>query len=116
RMRYGAEPLGYHATVWLLHAACVWAVFLLARRLMPHATAVLGASLFAVFPLHPECVGWIAGRNDILAGLFCALAAAVWLDAVRGISDSAPAGGGRGGSRDPRREGPGAPEERTGAI
>src|SRR5262249_40185943 len=29
-----------------------------------------------------ECVGWIAGRNDILAGLFSALAAAIFLAAL----------------------------------
>jgi tetratricopeptide (TPR) repeat protein len=79
---YGSEPFGYHLTVLLLHAAAAWAVYALARRIASPLAAVLGASLFAVFPASAECVGWIAGRNDILAGLFSALAAAVFLAAV----------------------------------
>jgi tetratricopeptide (TPR) repeat protein len=79
---YGKDPFGYHLTVWLLHAAAAWAVYALARRMTSPSAAVLGASLFAVFPASAECVGWIAGRNDILAGLFSALAAAVFLAAA----------------------------------
>src|SRR6185436_9974653 len=55
------------------------AVWALARRIASPAAAALGGSLFAVFPASAECVGWIAGRNDILAGLFSAVAGAVFL-------------------------------------
>src|SRR4029450_3446040 len=79
---YGSEPFGYPLTVLLLHAAAAWAVYALARRIASPLAAVLGASLFAVFPASAGGVGWIAGRNDILAGLFSALAAAVFLAAV----------------------------------
>jgi len=82
RALYGSAPFGYHLTVWLLHASAAFAVYALARRIASPAAAVLGASLFAVFPLGAECVGWIAGRNDILAGLFSALAAAAFLSAA----------------------------------
>lgn len=82
RALYGSEPFGYHLTVLLLHAAAAWAVYAFARRITTRRGAVLGASLFAVYPASAECVGWIAGRNDILAGLFSALAAAVFLAGV----------------------------------
>src|SRR5207249_9439863 len=82
RALYGSEPFGYHLTVLLLHAAAAWAVYALARRITTRAGAVLEASLFAVYPASAECVGWIAGRNDIVAGLFSALSAAVFLAAA----------------------------------
>ena len=76
----GRDPAGYHRTVWILHALCAGAVYLLGIRLVrPHAAA-LGASIFAVFPLSAESVGWISGRSDVLATLFGVLAAALALD------------------------------------
>src|SRR5258705_12233216 len=92
RALYGREPLGFHLTVWLLHGLTSYAVYLMARRLLPAASAVLAASLFAVFPLHPECVGWIAGRTDVVATLFCVLAATLFLEASRGTRGETGAG------------------------
>lgn len=78
RALYGTDPFGYHLTVLLLHAAVSYSVFLLGTRWMSPARATLGGSLFAVFPLHAECVGWIAGRTDVLASLFGVLAVALF--------------------------------------
>lgn len=82
RAIYGTNPFGFHLTVWLLHAATAYAVFLLAKRLLEPSYATLAGALFAVFPLNTECVAWIAGRNDILAGLFGTLATAAFLKGV----------------------------------
>ena len=79
---WGAEPFGYHLTVYLLHAASAWAVWALARRIAGPTAAVLAGSLFAVFPASAECVGWIAGRKDIFAGLFSAIAGGLFLAAL----------------------------------
>src|SRR5262249_33504361 len=79
---YRSEPFGYHLTVLLLHAAAAWGVYAFARRIASRPAAVLGASLFAVYPASAECVGWIAGRHDLLAGPLSALAAAIFLAAL----------------------------------
>lgn len=79
RALYGSDPYGYHATVWILHAVAVFAVYRLGKELVGGPASVLGGALFAVFPLHPECVAWIAGRTDVLMTLFCALAAAIYV-------------------------------------
>jgi tetratricopeptide (TPR) repeat protein len=72
-------PAGYHATAWILHALACVAVFLLARAFLDPWGASLAASLFAVWPVQAEAVGWISARTDILALLFAALAASLWV-------------------------------------
>src|SRR5206468_153749 len=89
RTLYGRDPRGFHRTVWLLHGLCAGAVFLLGiQMLKPHAAA-LGASLFAVFPLSAEPVGWIAGRSDVLATLLAVLATIL---AIRAQAVAVPSG------------------------
>src|SRR5882757_3915345 len=66
------QPLGYHITNILFHAASSIMVFLLARTLFGGA---LGASLFAgllfsVHPAHSEAVSWISGRADPICTSF----------------------------------------------
>ena len=91
---HGHRPFGFHLTVWLLHGACALALYGLAVRLLAPPAAALGASLFAASPLHAEAVGWIAGRSDVLATLFGAVAVALALGGAR--RDENGGGAGRG--------------------
>lgn len=70
------NPIGYHLTNILIHAACSVLVFLIANAVFKSFRlgndllgAFLSALLFAVHPLHAEAVSWIAGRVDS----FCTL-------------------------------------------
>jgi Flp pilus assembly protein TadD len=64
----GPAPLGYHLGNVLLHAITSLLVLALGRRLgLSLAAATLGATLFAVHPLHVEVVANVAGRKDALA-------------------------------------------------
>jgi hypothetical protein len=76
-----------HATNAILHAVntvLLWG--LVAQKLAP-GRAWLAAALFAVHPIHPESVAWVAGRIDVLALTFMLLAlrllrAAPWAAAL----------------------------------
>ncbi|MBI3811463.1 MAG: hypothetical protein HY283_04570, partial [Nitrospirae bacterium] len=75
RWIWGADPFGFHLTVYLAHVLTVvlfyFCICLLLRLYQKEeAIALLAASLFAVHPIHVEAVAWIAGRNDILMALF----------------------------------------------
>ena len=64
-------PFGYHLTNVALHALASVAAFHLARvllRSIPSAAAV--GLIFAVHPIHTEPVTNLAGRAEVLAGLF----------------------------------------------
>jgi protein O-mannosyl-transferase len=85
---WGMNPLGYHATSLLIHAANAAFVFVLARRLLRSGwtdvsdaridiAASLGALLFAVHPLRVESVAWATERRDVLS-LFFFLLATLW--------------------------------------
>lgn len=67
----GAGPFGFHAVNVLLHAAVAALAWLAIRRMGTHyGTALLGALLFAVLPVHTEAVANVAGRAELLAALF----------------------------------------------
>lgn len=70
--------LGHIVAVALHAGACLalWRV-LLGLRLAP-ATALLGAALFAVHPVHPETVAWVTSLGD-LGGATCAWGATALL-------------------------------------
>jgi tetratricopeptide (TPR) repeat protein len=73
----GSGPMGFHIVNVLLHAcvtALAWSVL---RRAGTHyGTALLGALIFAVLPIHTEAVANVAGRAELLAALFVL---AAWL-------------------------------------
>lgn len=72
----GFKPSVFHGTNLLLHVLCVWALYFLIRRIAgDRAGAFLSALLFAVHPSHVEAVTWLVGRAELLACLFCLLAA-----------------------------------------
>ena len=63
----------------LLHAINVILVFLVSEKVSKHysisnrSLPLVAALLFAVHPIATESVNWIAGRTDLLAGLFLLL-------------------------------------------
>src|SRR5262249_48983466 len=81
----GLEPFGYHLLNVLLHAANGALVFLLIRRYTKHEYLSLAAALlFIVHPVHVEAVSQIAGRTELLAGVFCLLSWFSYINKERG--------------------------------
>ncbi len=87
---WGLNPLGYHLTNLLLHAASAAACFLVARRLLhrevpdaraglPSTAAAAAALFFALHPLRVESVAWATERRDVLSGLLLLLAVLAYL-------------------------------------
>jgi tetratricopeptide (TPR) repeat protein len=70
------DPMGYHLTNVVLHASATITLFFLVLALLrggggrANATALFAALLFAAHPVQTESVAWVAGRNDVLLGLF----------------------------------------------
>src|SRR2546428_2582737 len=80
---WGMNPVGYHLTNLLLHAANAVVFFFVVRRLLTRAlpspserghTLALSAGfaslVFAIHPLRVESVAWATERRDVLSGLF----------------------------------------------
>lgn len=91
RAMWGDDPLGFHLTNVLLHAAGAALLYLLARRLKlggarSEAPAVLAALFWAVHPLRVESVAWVTERRDVLCGVLALGAALAY---VRGLEDAA---------------------------
>src|SRR5437667_5560541 len=89
---WGMNPVGYHLTSLLLHAANAVVFYFLVRRLLTLAllpppergralavSAGFAALVFAVHPLRVESVAWATERRDVLSGLFYLLALLVYL-------------------------------------
>jgi len=74
----------YHITNFLLHLLTAFLIFLILQKLNYTVfTALIGALVFAVNPIHINAVGWIAGRGDLLAGFFSAAALYVFLHFIK---------------------------------
>lgn len=74
--QHGLEPYYYHFDSVMLHIVATFTAFLFVRVLTRSAVAAgIAALLFAVHPMRVESVTWIAGRKDILYGMFYLLAA-----------------------------------------
>ena len=67
----GARPIVMHLANILFYAALCWAVFALARRIIPLVAAWIAAALFAVHPVHVESVANLVGQAEITAALAC---------------------------------------------
>src|SRR6059036_79209 len=91
---WGMNPLGYHLTNLLLHAANAAVFFFVVRRILTlalpspsergHALAVaagFAALVFAIHPLRVESVAWVTERRDVLSGLFYLSAILMYLRA-----------------------------------
>jgi len=80
RAWWGANPVGFHLTNLLIHAATAVGVASLMSRLgLRWRWAVFGGCLFAINPVHAETVGWIVGRCDGIATLGAVVALAAHL-------------------------------------
>ena len=90
---WGLDPVAYHRTNVLLHAANAGLLFLVARRMIravnPRYTdrilavgAAFAALLWALHPLRVESVAWVNERRDVLCGLFYLLALLSYLKAA----------------------------------
>ena len=72
---WGERPSGYHLTNLFLHALASGMVLLLLLRLgSRRITALAGALLFAMHPIHVANVSWISGRTDLLCAVFLLVA------------------------------------------
>jgi tetratricopeptide (TPR) repeat protein len=68
---FAEEPFGYHLTNLLLHLANGTLFYVLARRLLNHASAALWAAmLYVAHPIQTEVVAWVSTRGDLLGTLF----------------------------------------------
>ena len=102
---WGLNPLGYHLTNILLHAANAGLVVLVADELLGQwkeggsrvkgqgasenfeyiypATLLLAALLWGLHPLRVESVAWVTERKDVLNGIFSLAAILCYLRYVR---------------------------------
>jgi protein O-mannosyl-transferase len=65
---WGHQPFGYHFTNLLLHLSCVLGIYFMCRNLeLQRETSAVSALIFAILPIHPEAVVWIASRFDLMA-------------------------------------------------
>src|SRR5437867_6114169 len=91
---WGMNPLGYHLTSLLLHAANAVVFFFVVRRLLTRAlsspsergyalavSSGVAALVFAIHPLRVESVAWVTERRDVLSGLFYLSAILLYLRA-----------------------------------
>src|SRR5256886_5196641 len=89
---WGMNPVGYHLTSLLLHAASAVVVYFVVVRILTlalprladrgHAlvaSAGFAALVFAIHPLRVESVAWATERRDVLSGLFFLLTILVYL-------------------------------------
>ena len=91
---WGLEPLGYHLTNILLHAANAVVFYFVSLRLLAIATtwassavvlqlaAGFAALFFAIHPLRVESVAWATERRDVLSGFFLLLTVLGYLKAM----------------------------------
>src|SRR3989441_325892 len=91
---WGMNPVGYHLTSLLLHAANAVVFFFVVRRILTRAlpspsergyalavSAGVAALGFAIHPLRVESVAWVTERRDVLSGLFYLSAILIYLRA-----------------------------------
>ena len=71
---FGLNTKGYHFTNILLHILMALSVYWIVNILYKdRLLSVFTGVLFVVHPINTEAVSYIAGRADILTGLFCLL-------------------------------------------
>src|SRR5438309_986795 len=94
---WGMNPLGYHLTNLLLHAANAVVFFFVVLRILTRAlpnpsergealavSSGVAALVFAIHPLRVESVAWATERRDVLSGLFYLVAILLYLRACEG--------------------------------
>ena len=77
---FGLRPWGWHLGAILMHVAACMAIFWLLRKLeLEYWTAALAVMIFALHPIHIECVAWISAVSDSMATMLVALAFGAYL-------------------------------------
>ena len=77
----GRSPVMYHATNILVHVLFTLLLFnLLEKFKIKRIIAVFCSLIFALHPLNLNAVSWIAGRNDLIAGLFSLLSILLFIN------------------------------------
>ena len=78
---FALDPWGWHLGAVLAHILAVVAVFFLARKMsLEYWTAGTAALLFALHPVHIECVAWISAASDAMVTIFFVLAFLAFLN------------------------------------
>ncbi len=78
------EPYTYHLTSLLFHIATTVLVYFFVKLLTKQrVAAIITAVLFGIHPMHIESVAWIAGRKDVVYGLFYMAACIAYLFYIR---------------------------------
>lgn len=82
---FGADYRGHHLMSVAYHAAAACAAFAVALEVLGGVPGALAAALvFALHPLQTESAAYLAGRRDVLMGLFGLWAFYAWLRWRRG--------------------------------
>ena len=82
--KHGLEPEYYHIHSLLFHMLCTATVFWFTKVLTRSSLAALITGLlFALHPMRVESVTWIAGRKDLMYGMFYMLACTTYLFYIR---------------------------------
>jgi tetratricopeptide (TPR) repeat protein len=90
---WGMNPVGYHLTSLLFHAASAGLLYTLLKQLFESApAAAIGALFWSLHPLRVESVSWITERRDVVCGVFFLLSVLAYLRMCR-----EQAAGGRAG-------------------
>ena len=76
---WGLKPFGFHLTNVIIHVIASLLLLMILLKLFGDykyglLSALIGALIFAVHPVHTEAVSWISGRTDSLTTLFFFLA------------------------------------------
>jgi len=72
---FALRPWGWHLGAVLLHLVAFIVVFFFARLLgVEYWTAALASLIFAVHPVHIECVAWISAASDTMVTIFFMMA------------------------------------------
>jgi len=81
RYLWGITPYGFHLSNIIFHSTATVLLYLMVLTVLSEfrtekkeQIALFSSLLFAVHPMHVESVSWIAGRTDIICGLFLFLA------------------------------------------
>ena len=74
----------YHRDSLLFHIACTLLVYWFVKELTKRPIAgIVAALLFGLHPMHVESVAWLAGRKDVVYGMFYMAACVAYLYYVR---------------------------------
>lgn len=89
---WGIHPFGFHLSNLLLNSISATLLYFLLLLIFgkfavegKESISFFTALLFAVYPMHVESVSWIAGRTDILCGVFFILAVILHIESYRTI-------------------------------